>query len=197
MPLPRKSQLILPFAILTCMAGAALAQATDDSPKTPPLQPGIAGGHSQAAFIASYDRDGDGQVTKEELIELRTERFLGADKDGDSVLSEAEYVAEFEGRLRQQYSDQNREIDDENFERGLKQAAVRFALLDRERNGTLSLEEDLASAESTFAGMDTNGDGVVDAKDPPRKRRNTDDDDDGDEDNSESPGDAATKTDAG
>lgn len=174
-PMFRKIPFALPLAMLTGMAGAALAQTAGEG-DTPPPAPGVAGGHSQAAFIASYDRDGDGQVTQEEFLAMRTERFQGADKDGDGALNEAEYVAEFEGRLRQQYAEQDREPD-AFFERGLTQAGVRFALLDRDRNGLLSPEEDLASAERTFAGMDTNGNGVVSAEDPPRERRRRDNDD--------------------
>lgn len=171
---------VLGLALIAALSGAAFAQSEEakpaqadatvgsatDNPGDASPKPGIAGGHSQAAFIASYDKNGDGKVSLDELIEVRTERFRGADKDGDGRLNEAEYVAEFEGRLRQQYADQGRDPSGERFEASLKQAAVRFALLDRDRDGFLSLEEDLESARKTFARNDTDGDGFVSAADP-------------------------------
>ncbi len=162
------------------LSGAAFAQSEEAKPDETANpgdaspKPGVAGGHSQAAFIASYDKDGDGKVSLDELTAVRTERFTGADKDGDGQLNDAEYVAEFEGRLRQQYAEQGRDTSDEKFAGSLKQAGVRFALLDRDRNGFLSLDEDLASAQKTFARNDTDGDGFVTAADPAPKREDDD-----------------------
>ena len=139
-------------------------------------KPGVAGGHSQAAFIAAYDADGDGKVSLDELIMVRTTRLQASDKDGDGFYNEAEYVAEYEGRQRQQYADQGKEYveTDKRVVGGLEQAGVRFNLLDRDRDGLLSLEEDLASARKTFAHNDTDGDGFVTAADPKPKREDDD-----------------------
>lgn len=168
------TRLLSGIALLSALSAPALAQQQQPQGEG---RPGIAGGHTAAAFVAAYDRDGDGKVTKDELFALRTERFQGADKDGDGKLNEAEYVAEFEGRLKQQYAEQGKEPD-ERYAGGLKQAGVRFAVLDRDRDNLLTQEEDLASAAKTFDGHDTNGDGVVSADDPPRAR-NRDGDGDG------------------
>lgn len=183
-----KTTLTLSLALIAALSGAAFAQSeeakpaetatTTDNPGDATPKPGVAGGHSQAAFIASYDKDGDGKVSLDELIAVRTERLQGADKDGDGRYSEAEYIAEFEGRLRAQYAEQGREASGERFEGSLKQAGVRFALLDRDRDGFLSLEEDLESARKTFARNDTDGDGFVTAADPKPVRE-----DDGNADN--------------
>lgn len=164
-------------ALVTGLAGMAFAQ---DTPEAPPL--GIAGGHGQAALIASYDVDGDGQVTRAEFDQVRQERFQSVDEGAKGWLTEAEYVAEFELRLKQQYFDQGREPD-EFYTRGIEQAHVRFAVLDRDRNGELSLEEYNNSGEQTFTRSDTNGDGVVNADDPAPQRDDNDDDADGDGDN--------------
>lgn len=151
----------------------AVAQGTADAQEEG--KPGIAGGHSQAAFIAAYDTDGDGRVGLGELITARTSRLAGADKDGDGAYNEAEYIAEYEARLRKQYADQGKEPGGEKFAEGLKQAGVRFALLDRDRDGRLTLEEDLRSARKTFARNDTDGDGFVTAGDPRPPREDEDD----------------------
>lgn len=140
-------------------------------------RPGVAGGHSQAAFIAAYDADGDGRVSRDELIMLRTTRLQAADTDGDGFYNEAEYVAEYAGRQRQQYADQGKDYveTDKRVTEDLKQAGVRFNLLDRDRDGLLSLEEDLTSARKTFARNDTDGDGFVTAADPKPQREGDDD----------------------
>ncbi len=176
-----KTSALLGLALSLGLSGAAFAQeATKEAaqettnPGDASPKPGIAGGHSQAAFIASYDKDGDGKVSLDELTAVRTERFAGADRDGDGQLSEAEYVAEYAGRQLKQYVEQGRNPADERFAGGLKQAGVRFALLDRDRNGFLSLEEDLESAHKTFARNDTDGDGFVSAADPAPKREDDD-----------------------
>lgn len=142
----------------------ATAQASASTTKNPgPPRP--AGGHGREAFIGSYDVNGDGVVTRAEYDAVRLARFRAADTNNDGVLSEAEYVAEFEGRLKRQYSDQGREPDDA-YRNSIRQAHVRFALLDRNRDGVLSMEEELLIADKTFKGQDTNNDGKVDANDP-------------------------------
>ncbi|WP_283178492.1 hypothetical protein [Gemmobacter sp. 24YEA27] len=82
---------VLGLALIAALSGAAFAQSEEakpaqadatvgsatDNPGDASPKPGIAGGHSQAAFIASYDKNGDGKVSLDELIEVRTERFRG------------------------------------------------------------------------------------------------------------------------
>lgn len=154
------------FALTAVMiSSAALAQ--DDALTPPP--PGIAGGHGRASLIASYDQNGDGEVPRAEFDAVRAERFAWADKDGDGVLTQAEYVAEFEHRLKMQYADQGREPD-AFYERSIAQAYDRFDILDADKDGLLTRDEDLAMADRTFTRQDTNGDGVVSTADPEPER---------------------------
>lgn len=149
------------------MAGAAaLLLAACSAPKVAqaPAQP--AGGHGQSAFIGSYDANRDGVVTRAEYDAIRKQRFEAADKNKDGFLNEEEYVAEFTLRLKQQYLDENRQPD-KAYENSIRQAHVRFAVVDRDRDGKFTREEDLAIADRTFKGADTNGDGRV-TKDDPR-----------------------------
>ncbi|MEN9892516.1 MAG: hypothetical protein RLY78_2811 [Pseudomonadota bacterium] len=128
-------------------------------------------GHSRAAFMAAHDTDRDGTVTRAEYDAVRHQRFAAGDRDGNGVLDEAEYVAEFEARLKRQYLDEQREPDP-RYERAIRQAHVRFALVDRDRDGRYTREEDLAAAARTFRGHDTNADQRVDRLDPlPPPRR--------------------------
>lgn len=148
-------------ALLSACAGTGVA------PVTGPAAP--AGGHGQTAFMGSYDANRDGVVTRAEYDAIRLQRFRDADTNKDGVLSEAEYVAEFEGRLKRQYFDQGRQPD-AAYDNAIKQAKVRYAIVNRARDGRFTRAEDEAIADETFKAADTNGDGRVDRNDPPRPR---------------------------
>jgi hypothetical protein len=148
---------------MATMLGACAVSQEASAPARP------AGGHGQSAFIGGFDGNRDGVVTRAEYDAIRKQRFEAGDKNRDGFLSEDEYVAEFELRLKQQYMDQNREPD-QAYENSIRQAHVRFAIVDRDRDGKYSREEDLAVADRTFKGADTNGDGRVTAEDPPPVR---------------------------
>lgn len=150
---------------------SACAQPSSTLSHNGPARP--AGGHGHEAFIGSYDADGDGAVTRSEYDSVRWARFNAGDTNHDGVLSETEYVAEFEGRLKQQYADQGRQPD-ESYQRSMRQAHVRFALLDLNHDGKLSRDEEQVIMDKTFAAQDTNHDGKVDANDPPPKRNGGD-----------------------
>lgn len=155
-------------ALLSACAGHTKQGAADAAPAAAQNQPARpAGGHGLDAFFGSYDANRDGVVTRAEYDAIRLQRFRAADTNGDGVLSEAEYVAEFEGRLKKQYFDQGREPD-QAYENSIKQAHVRYNIVNRARDGRYTLEEDRAIAERTFKGVDTNGDGKVTRDDPPR-----------------------------
>ena len=156
-------------------AASAPAASTAATTGTPPRP---AGGHGLAATIGSYDANRDGTVTRAEMDAVRLQRFQHGDTNGDGWLSEAEYVAEYETRLKQQYFDDGKEPDD-FYTQAVKQASVRFAIVDRDRNGQYTLEEDRAVGERVFAQHDTNGDGVISRDDPPRERPARNDADDG------------------
>jgi Ca2+-binding EF-hand superfamily protein len=125
------------------------------------------GGHGHAAFMGSFDANRDGVVTRAEYDAVRQQRFL--DANGDGWLSEDEYVAEFEGRLKRQYDGR---APDDAHAREMAQARVRFKVLDTDKDGRLTAAEAQAMADKTFRAADVNGDGRVDAADatPPAPR---------------------------
>ncbi|GKS77795.1 hypothetical protein AVME950_22885 [Acidovorax sp. SUPP950] len=161
----RRPRAIRRAGIATAASVAALLAACA-APSAPagdgPARP--AGGHGNAAFIGGYDANQDGQVTRAEYDAMRKQRFAAADTNRDGWLSEAEYVAEFEGRLQQQYAAQKRPPDAAHAA-SIQQAHVRFGILDKNKDGRLTEDEELAIADRTFKGADTNGDGVVNAAD--------------------------------
>ncbi|MEE4453294.1 EF-hand domain-containing protein [Novosphingobium resinovorum] len=116
----------------------------------------VAPGHGKDAFVRENDTDHDGRVTAAEFAAARAAKYKTFDLDGDGKVSEAEYVGEFTARFGK---------DAAVPEGQLKQAHVRFGVLDTDKDGNLTLAEFNASGERMFEKLDTNGDGVVDAKD--------------------------------
>ncbi len=114
-------------------------------------------GHSKREFLETYDVDLDGVVTQAEYMTRRGEAFVRTDSNGDGVLSETEYVAEFTVRLDADLAAQ-RALQ-------LRQAGVRFGVMDTDKNGGMSRPEYEATAGRTFQRLDTNGDGRVDDRD--------------------------------
>ncbi|WP_027014335.1 EF-hand domain-containing protein [Comamonas composti] len=154
---------LLAAAGLAALLSACAANGS--APANGPAKP--AGGHGPTAFIGGYDVNRDGKVTREEYDEVRKQRFLAGDTNGDGWLSEEEYVAEFEGRLKQQY--QGREPD-ARYAASIRQAHVRFGVVDKNRDGRFTLDEEMAMADKTFKEADVNGDGVVDDRDVREKK---------------------------
>jgi len=144
--------------LCACAASAPAGNAANASPPRP------VGGHGYEAFIGAYDLNRDGTVTRSEYDTVRKQRYMAADTNGDSWLSEQEYVAEFEGRLKRQYESDGK-AQDERYENSMKQAHVRFGIVDRDKDGKFTIEEEMAIADRTFKNTDANGDGVVDIRD--------------------------------
>lgn len=151
--------------LLSACAGNEPAKPAQSAAAGQPTRP--AGGHGLDAFLGSYDTNRDGVVTRAEFDAVRVQRFRAGDKNGDGVLSEDEYVAEFEGRLKRQYFDDGRQPD-KAYENSIKQAHVRFGIVNRARDGKFTAAEDAAIADKTFKGLDTNNDGSVSKADPQR-----------------------------
>ncbi|WP_237449675.1 hypothetical protein [Novosphingobium silvae] len=142
---------LLAIAFAGMAGSAALAQ---EAPRQGERR--AAPGHGKAAFIRESDADGDGRVTAAEFAAARAAKYRTFDLDGDGKVSEVDYVGEFTSRMGK-----DAKVPDGQ----LKQAHVRFGVLDTDKDGNLTLAEFNASGERMFAKLDTNGDGVVDAKD--------------------------------
>ena len=160
------SRLALVSMVAAMMAACTSAPPAAQQPAAAAGPAAPVGGHGLSAFIGSFDANRDGVVTRQEYDALRTQRFTAADTNHDGVLSEDEYVAEFEGRLQQQYAGK---AQDERYAGSIKQAHVRFKILDTDHDGRLTLAEEYAIAEKTFQRTDTNNDGKIDQADGEKK----------------------------
>ena len=129
--------------------------------------PAIAAPHEGSAFIHDYDADHDDQVTRAEFDAGRVARFKATDANGDSGVSEEEYVGEYHTRLEQQLaaSDRSEEKKAEERERQIRQAHVRFGVLDKDKDGKMTQPEYDASGARAFAEQDNDKNGVVTATD--------------------------------
>lgn len=121
--------------------------------------------HDAAGFLALYDRDGDGQVSRSEYDADRDAQFARTDTDHDGTLDLDEYLAEYEDRLDRRIAQINPAED--------KQVHVRFGVLDTDKDGKMTFAEYQASGKRLFDTADRNHDGTVDAADaklppPPR-----------------------------
>lgn len=149
-----------------CTSAPAVQQSAAQQPAAAAGPAAPAGGHGLSAFIGGFDANRDGVVTRQEYDAVRTQRYTAADTNRDGVLGEDEYVAEFEARLRQQYAGR---AQDERYAGSIKQAHVRFKILDTDHDGKLTLAEENAIAGMTFQRTDTNGDGKIDQADGEKK----------------------------
>lgn len=137
-------------ALVVAIAAAATAQAAP---------------HGQSAFVQDYDTDKDGVVTRAEFDALRASRLKAMDTNGDGKVSEAEYVGEYVARLDAELAASTASAEDKakTREGQIKQAHVRFNVLDKDKDGDLTVAEFAASGARAFAEHDGDGDGVVKA----------------------------------
>lgn len=118
--------------------------------------------HSLTEMIKEYDLNEDGKVTRDEFDAVRKVHFLTADRDGNGSLSEAEYVGEFKPRLDAElaaYSDPAKR--QEEYDREMAQAHVRFGVLDTDKDGQISFEEYQLSGHKMFDRQDLDHDSTV------------------------------------
>lgn len=114
--------------------------------------------HSLEGFIDINDLNGDKQVTADEFRQVRRGIFDETDSGKDGWVNPEEYTLEFTNRLDRQ-AKQVRTSQ-------MKQAKVRYTVLNNNKDAGISLEEFNVSGERIFAGWDLNGDHTVSLADP-------------------------------
>lgn len=149
--------------ILAAVPAVATAQNAPGG-ATPPARAGAAtradnagGGHSKREFLDTYDANKDGKVSKQEFAAKRSADHKGLDLNENGSVNELEYINEYTLRLDQELAARRA--------RQVRQAHVRFGVLDTNKDGILSPEEFAASGDRMFSRLDTTADGFVDTTD--------------------------------
>lgn len=114
--------------------------------------------HSLEGFIDINDLDGDKQVTAAEFKQIRRGIFDGTDTNKDGWINPEEYTLEFTNRL-DRLAKQVRIGQ-------MKQAEVRYGVLNTNKDAGISLDEFAVSGARIFSGWDLNNDDQVSATDP-------------------------------
>jgi hypothetical protein len=114
-------------------------------------------------FIAEFDQNGDGQVSHTEFFTERQQRLAAMDLQHNAQIDVAGYQAEYADRLDQRLAADRKGQ--------LKQTEVRFAAVDKDQDGRISLAEYQASGHSAFRFIDSNKDGLISKADPAPERR--------------------------
>jgi len=129
-----------------------------------------AASHNRDTFIREQDLNGDGKVSKDEFAKGRDAEFARMDADHDGGLSHDEYVGDFKRRLEATLpAIKEPERQETERDRQMKQAEVRFGVLDSDKSGAITPAEFAYTGWSMFIHHDTNDDGLVSKDDTPRK----------------------------
>jgi hypothetical protein len=127
-----------------------------------------AASHARDTFIKEQDQNADGVVSKDEFAATRAIQFARTDADKNGSLSHDEYVGEFKARLEARLAVSTDLPADKEEERvrQMRQANVRFGVLDSDKSGAITRAEFDYSGWRMFTHHDTNNDGTVSAADP-------------------------------
>ena len=126
-----------------------------------------AASHDLATFIREQDLDGNGKVSKEEFQRGRDAEFARMDRNRDGVLSHDEYVGDYRERLERDLRERPEGERAEMRSRQLRQADVRFGVLDSDHSGGITTAEFAATGWAMFQRHDTDRDGWVSMADVP------------------------------
>lgn len=128
--------------------------------------PAQAAPHSIREMIKEYDLNGDQKVSRDEFDAVRKIRYLTMDSDGSGTLNKAEYVGEFESRLKKDLEvEKDAEKAKEEYQRQMRQADVRFGVLDTDKDDKMTFDEYVFSGHQMFDRQDIDKDGLVTLKD--------------------------------
>ena len=118
--------------------------------------------HSIREMIKEYDLNVDQKVSRDEFDAVRKIRYLTMDADGNGTLSKVEYVGEFETRLKKDLESENDAARaKEEYDRQMRQADVRFGVLDTDKDAKMTFDEYVFSGHQMFNRQDIDKDGLV------------------------------------
>ena len=103
----------------------------------------LAASHARDTFIREQDQNGDAVVSKEEFASTRQAQFVRTDTDRNGALSHDEYVGDYQARLEGELAASTQAADKKAEERvrQMRQADVRFGVLDSDKSGAITAAE--------------------------------------------------------
>jgi hypothetical protein len=125
--------------------------------------------HFDPSTIADRKQSKFAHKTGTSRAELKAGRqigFMKVDFDENGTLIEAEYVSEYEGRLMlklRKMADPEKRIEEQ--QRQMRQARVRFGMLDTDKNSAIDMTEYMISGVKMFERQECDKDGFVADKD--------------------------------
>lgn len=137
---------------MTILATALFATSWNASANEHPQTDVYAQSYAVYLLYHPDNKDQSSTAIKKHFVEDYADLFKNKNK-----VTEVEFVAYEQSRL-QPLMKQRREMS-------LKQAHVRFGILDANKNGQMTLKEFQDSGVKTFEGMDKNNDGLINAED--------------------------------
>ncbi|OIQ47853.1 MAG: hypothetical protein BM565_04600 [Gammaproteobacteria bacterium MedPE] len=109
--------------------------------------------HSFNGLLTKYDANDDKTITPQEIAIVRQKIWDLADENNDGWISEQEYLYEFEDRMDMQIAKTRKSA--------VKQTYVRFGILDKDKDGKMTLAEYQASGHRSFNRFDTDNNQIV------------------------------------
>lgn len=122
-----------------------------------------AASHFKDRYIEQYDSDGDGAVSAKEFERARRDKFDFTDTNKDGVVSDEEYVYEYEDRLDGRITKER--------EGHVKQTGIRFASLDKDKDALIKQSEFIKTGNWAFTHYDNNKDGTINSVDADIERQ--------------------------
>lgn len=145
--------------VVAALAAGTAALADDDSDDDRydddrvQVMPFGFGGYGGMNMMAQpIDRDADGIISASEASQHASAGFALFDGDGDSQITEDEYLDSAPSGMQ---------MGRRNVERLYLNRAARFSAMDADGDTNLTLAEFMASAQSSYEDADANGDGTV------------------------------------
>lgn len=115
-------------------------------------------------LAASADTNQDGNLSQAEMLAQVDKRFQAADTNRDGKLSQAEWQAHLSAKRQDMQAKKGNRQAAKQTQRVAKQAErqnKRFAMLDSNKDGFISLAESRALAQQSFQKRDTNQDAQI------------------------------------